>query len=260
MINTGLRRATKAAALLPGLAARRRDGDVVVLLYHRIGSGTGEIDVPLRVFERHIAMLADRERVLSLEDALNGQNGGGVVVTFDDGYRDFHEWVVPLLVRHGLPATLYLATGSIDGDAGRTADRLTWSNLRDAVATGLVSVGAHTHTHGDLSRATEGQAEEEMRRSKQLIEENLGVPCRHFAYPYAVGSAAADRVARRLFDSAALHAWRTNRRGRLDPYRLGRTPILRSDGFFFFRAKVAGLLDTEALIYRALGRGPWRYS
>ena len=73
-------------------------------------------------------------------------------------------------------------------------------------------------------------------------------------------AAAADRVARRLFDSAALHAWRTNRSRNLDRYRLGRTPILRSDGTFFFRAKVAGLLDTEALAYRALGRGPWRYS
>ncbi len=99
-----------------------------------------------------------------------------------------------------------------------------------------------------------------MRRSKELIEDRLGVPCRHFAYPYAVGSACADRAARRLFDSAALEAWRTNRLGRLDPHRLGRTPVLRSDGHAFFRAKVRGLLDAEALLYRSFGRGPWRES
>jgi peptidoglycan/xylan/chitin deacetylase (PgdA/CDA1 family) len=259
MINSGLRRATKAAALLPGLATRRRAGDVVILLYHRVGSGPGEIVLPLHVFERHIASLAEQDRVLSLDDALNGENGGGVVITFDDGYRDFHEWVVPLLVRYGLPATLYVATGLMEGEDGTTVDRLTWSNLRDAMATGLIFVGAHTHTHRDLSLATEGQAEEDMLRSKDLIEDNLGVQCRHFAYPFAVGSAGADRAARRLFDSAALHAWRTNRRGKTDPYRLGRTPILRSDGQFYFRAKVRGLLDTEGLVYRALGRGPWRY-
>ena len=96
-----------------------------------------------------------------------------------------------------------------------------------------------------------------MRRSKELIEDRLQVPCEHFAYPLAVGGSAADRAARGLFRSAALDAWRTNRAGRIDPYRLGRVPILRSDGRFFFRRKVHGELDAEAWLYRALGRGPW---
>jgi hypothetical protein len=59
-----------------------------------------------------------------------------------------------------------------------------------------------------------------------------------------------------LFDSAALR-WATNRAGRIDRYRLGRTPVLRSDGPLLFRAKVRGLLDGEALFYRLTGRGPW---
>ena len=96
-----------------------------------------------------------------------------------------------------------------------------------------------------------------MRRSQQLIEDRLGAPCRHFAYPWGVGSAEADRAARRLFDSAAM-AWGTNRAGRIDRYRLARVPVLRSDGPVLFRAKVEGRLDREATIYRLLGRGPWR--
>ena len=54
--------------------------------------------------------------------------------------------------------------------------------------------------------------------------------------------------------------WWTNRADRLDSYRLGRTPVLRNDGLAFFRAKVDGMLDAEALAYRALRRGPWRRS
>jgi hypothetical protein len=109
----------------------------------------------------------------------------------------------------------------------------------------------------NLSRATVEAADSEMRRSKQLIEDHVQAPCRHFAYPWGVASAGADRAARRHFDTAALDGWKTNRRGRIDPHRLGRTPILRSDGRLFFRAKVGGVLDSEALVYRALGRGPW---
>jgi peptidoglycan/xylan/chitin deacetylase (PgdA/CDA1 family) len=173
------------------------------------------------------------------------------VVTFDDGYGDFYEHALPLLRRYEVPAVLYLATSLVGKDGG-----VTWSQLREAE--GIVTVGGHTHAHVDLSRASPGTAEEELRRSKELIEDALGSACRHFAYPWALGSSAADQLVRRFFQSSARDAWRTNRRGRTDRYRLGRTPVLQSDGELFFRAKLGGLLDAEGLVYRALRRGPSR--
>ncbi len=256
-----IRKATKAAVLPLGIPARRRQGDVVILLYHRVGVGDREIDLPLRVFERQLITLKERERVLSIDEAFERDSEGGIVVTFDDGFGDFYDHVLPLLVRHRLPAVLYLATSLVDDGRVRStagSERtLAWSQVQEAVGTRLVTCGSHTHAHADLSRASEAEAQEEMQRSKELIEDRLGVACRHFAYPWAVGSAGADRAARRVFDTAALHAWRTNRPGRTDLHRLGRVPILRSDGDLFFRAKVKGLLDGEALVYRVLRRGPW---
>jgi peptidoglycan/xylan/chitin deacetylase (PgdA/CDA1 family) len=257
---TLLRKGVKAAVLPFGLLDRRRRGDVVILVYHRVGAGEREVDLPAGSFERQLAGLASTGTVRSLDDVLT-DGEGGVVITVDDGYRDFHGHVLPLLVRHRLPAVLYLATGLVDGDDGYghpSEQALTWPMLREAVDTGLVTVGSHTHSHADLSRASEEAAEEEMGRSKGLIEDNLQVPCRHFAYPWGVASAGADRAGRRLFETAALDAWKTNRRGRIDPHRLGRTPVLRSDGDgVLFRAKTRGLLDQEALAYRLLRRGPW---
>jgi peptidoglycan/xylan/chitin deacetylase (PgdA/CDA1 family) len=256
-LETLARKTVKLAALPFGLAAARHRSDLVILLYHRVGLGENEIDLPAEAFRRQLESLLEHERVLTLDQAVMDGSHGGVVVTFDDGSRDFHEVVLPMLVQYRVPALLYLATGWVDGNGGRRADAVTWPQLREAVDTGLVTVGAHTHSHVSLSRASEDEAERELRRSKELVEDRLSLPCRHFAYPFAVGSAAADRVARRLFDTAALHAWRTNRRGRIDRHRLGRTPVLRSDGPMFFRAKVRGLLNAEALAYRALRRGPW---
>ncbi len=253
------RKAVKAAVLPGGIVSRRRPGDVVILLYHKVGGQGGEIDMPARLFERQLALLAEHERVLTLEQAVTAGGGGGVVVTVDDGYRDFHDTVLPLLVRYRVPAVLYLATGLVAGEGPdlHSPDALTWSQLAEAVATGLVTVGAHTHGHVDLSHASQQECHEEMSRCQGLIEERLGVACRHFAYPWAVASPTADLVARRLFDTAALDAWRTNRAGAIDPWRLGRVPVLTSDGLAFFRAKVRGRLDGEALAYRLLGRGPW---
>lgn len=250
----GVRKAAKGAVLPWGMVRRRRAGDVVILLYHRVGAGDREIDVPLDLFRRQMERLAERERVLTLDRSLS--DGGGVVVTFDDGFADFHNHVLPVLVEHRIPAVLYLATGLV----GEGPDALEWSQLEEAVSTGLVTIGSHTHSHADLSRATGGEAEDEMRRSKHLIEDRLGVACRHFAYPWAVASQAAETAARKHFESAALDAWRTNRRDRTDPYRLGRTPIFRSDGIRFFVAKSRGMLDAERILYRVMRRGPWERS
>jgi peptidoglycan/xylan/chitin deacetylase (PgdA/CDA1 family)/O-antigen ligase len=246
-----LRKAAKGAALPWGSVRRRKPGDVVILLYHRVGAGDREIDVPLDLFQRQMGQLVERERVLSLDQALS--DGGGVVLSIDDGFADFHDHVLPVLVGLRIPAVLYLATGLV-GEGGQA---LRWSQLEEAISTGLVTVGSHTHSHADLSRASEPEAREEMRRSKGLIEDRLGVECRHFAYPWAVASPAAEIAARTQFDSAALAAWRTNRRGRIDPYRLGRTPVLRNDGVGFFGAKARGMLDGEGFVYRILRRGPW---
>lgn len=254
-----LRRSLKTVALAPGLLRRPGSGDLVVLLYHLVGVGDREIDVPLAQFEGQIERIASTGRVTTLDQALSATGSGGVVVTFDDGFRDFHDHVLPVLERHRVPALLYLATGFVDAPPapGRGPEPITWSQLEEAVSTGLVTVGSHTHSHADLSRASEQDATTEMRRSQELIEDRLGRPCRHFSYPWSFCSPGAAAAARRHFDSAAL-SWKTNRAGRVDPYDLGRTPILRGDDGRFFDAKLSGRLDGEAHVYRLLRRGPWR--
>lgn len=249
-----VRKATKAAVLPWGLVRRRRPDDVVILLYHRVGAGDREIDLPLDAFAQQVEILAARGDLITLDDALSGR--GGVVLTFDDGLRDFHEYVMPILLRHRVPALLYLATGMV-ANGKPDPDALTWAHLEELASTGLVTIGAHTHSHADLSTASEAEASEEMVRSKELVEDKLGTRCAHFAYPWSYCSEEADRAARRIFASAAL-LWGTNRASATDPYRLGRTPVLRSDGALMFRAKTMGMLDGEAHVYRLLRRGPWR--
>lgn len=246
------RKAVKGAALPVGMLHPMKRGDLSILLYHCVGEGRAQIEMPGALFERQMAALAADGGARSLDEGLAR---GGVVVTFDDGTPDFHAAVLPALARYRIPALIYLATGQI----GAGPNTLSWSQVADAASTGLVTVGAHTHGHVDLSHAGRQEADDEMRRSKDLVEDRLGTPCTHFAFPWAVASTEALAVARTLFTSSALDAWRTNRRASLDLHRLGRTPVLRSDGVAFFRAKARGLLDHEALAYRMLGRGPWRF-
>jgi peptidoglycan/xylan/chitin deacetylase (PgdA/CDA1 family) len=244
-----VRKAVKAALLPAALPNLRRAGDVVILVYHRVG-GTRLVDVAEDAFERQIAFLARRGWARSLDEAL-GDGRGGVVVTFDDGSPDFHDRALPRLVAHRVPAVLYLTTGPVDGGNG---EALSWDMVRDALSTGLVTVGAHTHTHPNLARVGDREAEEEIRRSRELIEDRLGVPCRHFAYPFGVVSEGAERAVRRLFETAAVVGSRVNRRGRTDRHRLGRFGVLRTDGPALFAATCLGLLDAGGFPYGVLRR------
>jgi peptidoglycan/xylan/chitin deacetylase (PgdA/CDA1 family) len=242
---------------------------VVVLIYHRVGTASGlEVDLPLDLFRRQMALLAESRRVRTLDVALDELAGPEpdpatrppIVITFDDGTADFHDVALPVLREHDLPATLYVATDFVD--RGRPFPHggtpLSWSGLADAHATGLVTVGSHTHTHALLDRLTENAVADELDRADDLLADHLGVRPVHFAYPKAVpGSSRADDAVRRRYRSAALAGTRANAYGHTDPFRLNRSPIQVSDGERYFLAKVAGGMTLEDSLRVVANR--WRY-
>jgi peptidoglycan/xylan/chitin deacetylase (PgdA/CDA1 family) len=250
-----------------GAAAVPAPAGTVVLIYHRVGAGTPlDVDLDRGEFDRQLAWLAHRGRTVPLETALAGlataepAPAPSVVVTFDDGTADFADVALPILVEHGIPVTLYLATAFVEEQRPFADDGLplSWSALRDACATGLVDVGSHTHTHAVLDRLPAELTIAELDRSRQLIEDRLGRPCLDFAYPKALPpSPGADAAVRERFRSAALGGTRANRPGRTDVHRLARSPIQRSDGTKYFEKKVAGGMGFEDSLRRVAN--VWRY-
>ena len=256
---------------------------VVVLIYHRVGGGSNtEVDLSPQIFDEQMAWLAGSGRVISIDEAVDlldpagaradagdgpGRVGSGdmvddpVVVTFDDGTADLADNATPILQRHGVPATVYLATDFVDRgiafpDVGRP---LSWSAVRDMAATGLVTFGSHTHRHLLLDRLPPAEAADELDRSRQLIEDHIGAPARHFAYPKAVaGSAAVEPLVRQRYRSAALGGNRPNPVGRTDVYRLARTAVQVSDGRGYFVRKARGGMALEDSVRRAVNRVRYR--
>lgn len=255
--------ALKRAAVAHDLVRRPGRG-VVVLCYHRVGRHTASrVDLPGWLFEEQLARLVAGPGVVDLDGALAALAGpppsapDRVAVTFDDGTADFVEEALPILVRHRVPATLYVATEFVE--QGRMfpggGAPLSWSALAEAVSTGLVSVGSHTHTHALLDRLPEGAVDGELDRSISLIGERLGVDARHFAYPKALaGSPAADRAVRARFASAAVAGTRANPYAKTDPYRLARSPVQVDDGLGFFARKVGGGMRMEDDLRRLVNR------
>lgn len=112
-----------------------------------------------------------------------------VAITFDDSYADNHE-AAGILSDHGLPATFFVPTRYVDTDLRYPWDEhlpamgnLTWSQLREMADAGH-EIGSHSVTHPDFSALDEASVRTELVDSKRTIEDRLGRPVRHFAFPY----------------------------------------------------------------------------
>lgn len=101
-----------------------------------------------------------------------------IALTFDDGYRDFYTAAWPVLKKHNFKATNYVIADFIGWDA-----YLTWPMIEELDASGLVEIGSHTRTHGDLRVMTEERRWNEIAGSKAILEEGLGHPVTTFCYP-----------------------------------------------------------------------------
>ncbi len=249
-----LGRAVKLAAEAADRVRPPAAEGVVILLYHRVGGrATSEMDLPLGLFEEQMGQLAASGAAGTLDDAVEhlagrSPEGPRVVVTFDDGTDDVVDVAVPVLARYGVPALLYVATDFVESGRSWPQDGkpASWAGLADAMATGVLSVGSHTHTHALLDRLPAAEVDSELDRSIGLIEERLGTSPRHFAYPKALcGSPAAEAAVRARFASAALAGCRRNRPGATDVWQLARSPIQVSDGMRFFARKLAGGMALE---------------
>jgi peptidoglycan/xylan/chitin deacetylase (PgdA/CDA1 family) len=109
------------------LARAPKRKQLLVLNYHRVGKAE-ETPFDPRVFsataeefDEQLKFLRRHCRVISLEEAVGFAEGrgpdgpGGVLITFDDGYRDNYDVAFPLLRAHGLQATFFLSTGLVGG-------------------------------------------------------------------------------------------------------------------------------------------------
>jgi Polysaccharide deacetylase len=230
-----------------------------ILIYHQIGARSGrQMDLSPEMFRGHVKWL-DHGRIVGFGDALSGaddpESNRHIVLTFDDGYADFYENAFPLLHEQGLPFVLYLTTGHIEtGDLLHPGDRpLTWDQVDEMLASGLVTLGAHTHTHPDLRGMPIDQVEQEIGESNRLIELRTGQAPNHFAYPKGYWDAPAETVIRDQYETAVLGAGSPVHRT-TDPHRIGRVPVQQSDGHFFFTRKVLRGMRLEERV-RSLVKG-----
>lgn len=195
---------------------------VPILCYHRFtagggnGSGIGgggKMVISAANFAAQLDWLARNDyRVITLAQLtafLQGRQAlprRAVVITIDDGYESVHRVALPLLRKYGFPVTLFAYTDFIGA-----GDALSWSQLQDLVASGLVDVQAHSKSHRNLIERAAADTDEQYRQMldaearvpRELLERKLPVQVRHYAYPYGdANQAVLDSLTRQRYQLA----------------------------------------------------------
>lgn len=251
------RRVLKAALTAPELLAKRRPGPRI-LIYHQVGANLGrEMEISTQTFVQQIGHLEAEGSIVPLEEAVSRIGAPGddrlFVLTFDDGYADMHTNAFPLLADRKLPFTVYVTTLPIeDPSVGREGARpLSWESLEEMLASGLATIGAHTHSHPDLRPLGSDAVAAELDRSNSLIHDRLGIEPRHFAYPKGWWSAGAEPEVRKRYSSGVLGEGPPNHFG-TDHYQLHRIAVQKSDGMRFFKRKLSTGLVLEDRLRRKI--------
>lgn len=185
---------------------------IPILLYHYVEYVKDERDTIRKslniipyIFEQEVKTLKDAGYIFittsELADVLddkNNLNPKSVILTFDDGYRDFYTDVFPILKKYQVKAVVYIVPNFLN----KPNNMDTWQ-LKEIAQSGLVEIGAHTMDHTYLVGLPLEQLKYEVEQSKKYLENNFGVSVASFAYPYgAFDNQAIDVVKKAGFTSA----------------------------------------------------------
>ena len=203
------------------------------------------------IINKPISQLPDQPNIHSTQST--NQPSRYVVLTFDDGYRDFMLNAWPVLKEINYTATVFLPTDFI-GETRKVFNNrecLTWQDVRELHKQGI-SFGSHTASHPKLHGLRWGDVQRELLKSRLQIEDELQSPATCFAYPYAFPQedrAFVLRFAKEVVDQGYRTAVTTvvGRAGlKSDPLRLERLPVNDGDDEQLFKAKLAGAYDWVA--------------
>jgi peptidoglycan/xylan/chitin deacetylase (PgdA/CDA1 family) len=199
-----------------------------IFVLHAVSRGDSDMAVsPARLREQLKALTGAGYRCVDFGEALAAVGTGrrfaqpSFALTFDDGYRSVFEEGLPILEEFDATATLFVTVNLIEKTVAPPwhsqdpalvkeyrdhADQfrpLDWPQLRELIGSKRVRIGSHTMNHHLMGRLDEGQLRRELRDSKAILEDRLGVPVPWFSYPYGVKTygAYSDRTEAALRDA-----------------------------------------------------------
>lgn len=138
------------------------------------------------------------ENFISLIDFLSEKiNPKKTIITFDDGFKS----IIPAVehsLKKGFKTIAYIISDYIDKDGFLTKKDIKYLNSIGC------TIGSHSKSHRDLSKAEEDILIIELLESKKILEEIIGLKVKHFSFPYGSHNKFSIKKAKSIYEFNAL--------------------------------------------------------
>jgi len=171
-----------------------------ILLYHRFDPrlATTPWTMVTGVFQDQLNWLGENDyRIVTLRSAVQRRLAKSpmdrprdIAISVDDGDATVYSELFPIIKAHRVPVTLFVFPYAIS----RSADAVTWDQLKEMVESGLVDVQFHTLSHPDFryerSRRTPANYRAfvafELTHLRDFLEERLDLAVDQLAWPFGI--------------------------------------------------------------------------
>ncbi|HKC04593.1 MAG TPA: polysaccharide deacetylase family protein [Patescibacteria group bacterium] len=214
---------------------RRSNFALPTLVFHSVRKGAGKDLYALEPthFDAIVAMITEKfGGSVSMEDIITNQgnliNQRRVLLTFDDGYEDHSEVVLPILRKYKAKATFFLLPKYFgrknlwDHRSQVILKHLSIEQTKKLIKDGH-TVGSHGLTHNSLLKFNDQQLKNELQESKDILENDLQIDVNCFSYPYG----DFDQKITKLSSSIYKYSFATNKETSPDWNQFGYTQIKR---------------------------------
>ena len=162
----------------------------------------------IKQFENIIKMLNEHYCFLKPDEILNNKRKG-ILLTFDDGFQNNYNNVIPILNSYNIPGLFFISTQHVIEPNNWLSfikqnmnkymvnqdilsedikidyfDGLTKDQILEMANNPLHTIGSHTVTHPDLTKLSVTSIDSELINSKNYLENITNKPIEYFAYPY----------------------------------------------------------------------------
>lgn len=118
-----------------------------------------------------------------------------IVITFDDIYSSVVDLGLPLMQKHNVPFTVYIATSFLD-----KPNYISTQQLLELSREPLCTIGAHTVSHPKLKEKGV-DIHHELIEAKKILEDIIGRKVNHLAYPYGTPFAVSKSIVKYVKES-----------------------------------------------------------
>ena len=227
-------------------------------MYHNIDDEAGFNTVSLKNFTEQIEYLSSKKEfsIVSIDQYIEGLGSSDrklITLTFDDAYTSIKSKVLPVIKKYNVPITVFIPINCVGGyntwDTSIGKEQLKildWSEIKILSNEPLITFGSHGLSHISLGNVSRTILEDEIIKSKIILENEINTSVNYFSYPYGQLKDFSKNTLTLLKDCGYKAGFTTNwsrRNSKRNVYYLNRIEIRNSDCIKTFKKIINRKVD-----------------